>query len=624
MNLLLGQFSKWQKSGFAMLALTLIAIFAIVPLSKADNVKFDSARDCDNNAVLHCGAMSANELIEKYSGNGSAKDIYDFFGISKKDVNNIKQNVVAGKITDDGKVKVNGKVVATDAKTAGRENMPGSNKVTHDGTTFFVRKPNVSFQSNSLDAYVVMKDGVFDFAIIASCGNPVEADAKANPKYEMNKKVRVPGGDWKNADAINYGEQFEYKVAVTNTGTGPVRNLFIKDAVPADITRVPNSLTRDGEPASDTNFFGNEGIRIGRLPQGEKVTFIFKATSTQKTQPVPCTEKSPVNVAHSNGGSLPAQTDKATVTLKCKNVPPPTTPSYKIVKQVQLIGSQEWLEDITVPNGTEVRYRIVVASDGSAPVTNLVVGDVLPAGVTYTAGTLTQNNIAVANANQFFSGGINIGTLANGKFTVFVFNALVGTKDLTAKCEPGALNNVASIKADKLAGLSDNAIVNKQCQPQKISCDLLTAKSLGDRKFQFNVKYSATPGATYKSSAFNFGDNSSILVTDKTTAEYTYKTDGTFTASATLTFMVDGKSQTVTSENCQVKVSAKTPPNMCVIPGKEHLPADSPDCVNEPLPVVPEGEASLPNTGPGEVLGLFMGISAIGAMAYRVWVGRNQ
>ncbi len=598
--------------------LALLFIFAIIPMTKADNVQFNGPRDCDSNSVFYCGAMSVAEVQQKYNSNHSARNIYDYFGIDNKDVNNLPRTAQAGRVYKNGNVVLNGKVVATNAFSAGREN-PGniSKPVTHNGTTFYVRPNSQAFLSDSITAYVVMENGVFSFAILSSCGNPVSADAKTNPKYELNKKVRVPGGDWKSVDAINYGEQFEYKVVVTSTGTGPVRDLYVKDAVPADITRVPNSLTRDGEPASDTNFFGNNGIRIGRLPQGEKVTFIFKATSTQKTQPVPCTEKAPVNVAHSNGGGLPAQTDKATVTLKCK-----TSPSYKIVKQVQIIGSQEWLDNITVPNGTEVRYRIVVSSDGTAPVTNLVVGDVLPTGVNYTTGTLLQDNKAVADATKFFAGGINIGSLKNGATTTFVFNAMVGTKDLATKCEPGALNNIANMKADNLTPKNDNAVVNKLCQPQKISCDLLTANSLGDRKFQFTVKYSATPGATYKSSTFNFGDNGSVYVTDKTSAEYTYKTDGTYTASALLTFMIDGKSQTVTSDNCQVKVSTKTPPNMCVIPGKESLPANSPDCVNEP---VVQGKAgSLPNTGPGAILGLFIGVSSISAMAYRVWIGRNS
>jgi hypothetical protein len=88
------------------------------------------------------------------------------------------QYVVAGEVYKDGTVKVNGQVVATDAITAGRQNISGSTKVTTNGTTFYRRPPSVSFVSSPLSAYVVMKNGVFQFAILASCGNPVSAHPK--------------------------------------------------------------------------------------------------------------------------------------------------------------------------------------------------------------------------------------------------------------------------------------------------------------------------------------------------------------------------------------------------------------------------------------------------------------
>ena len=61
---------------------------------------------------------------------------------------------------------------------------------------------------------------------------------------------------------------------------------------------------------------------------------------------------------------------------------------------------------------------------------------------------------------------------------------------------------------------------------------------------------------------------------------------------------------------------------MCPIPGKEHLPKDSPDCVETPvtppttLPTTPEKPAELPTTGPAEtalsVLGLGSMIASVG------------
>ena len=49
----------------------------------------------------------------------------------------------------------------------------------------------------------------------------------------------------------------------------------------------------------------------------------------------------------------------------------------------------------------------------------------------------------------------------------------------------------------------------------------------------------------------------------------------------------------------------------CPIPGKEHLPKNSPDCV-QPTPAPVE----LPKTGAGDLLGAGVGLAAMGLSAY--------
>lgn len=139
-----------------------------------------STRDCDDNAVLRCGAMTTNELQSKYQ-NQNAQPIFSYFGISQQEINSMDSSAVAGQVTRDGQVKVGGKVVATNAMTAGRQNMAGSTKVNSGGQTFYARPTGVSFQSQSLPAFVVMKNGIFQYAVIASCGNPVKATPVRKP-----------------------------------------------------------------------------------------------------------------------------------------------------------------------------------------------------------------------------------------------------------------------------------------------------------------------------------------------------------------------------------------------------------------------------------------------------------
>ncbi len=134
--------------------------------------------NCDDNSVISCGAYTKSELKDGWSAHAGVQCLYTHFGISQADVRNIDSNSVDGTVTKSGNVVVNGKIVATDAMTAGRtpDGNNASTPYTCAGQTFYMRSPSVSFNSNSLSAFVVMdSNDRFSFAIINSCGNPVMA-----------------------------------------------------------------------------------------------------------------------------------------------------------------------------------------------------------------------------------------------------------------------------------------------------------------------------------------------------------------------------------------------------------------------------------------------------------------
>jgi len=168
--------------------LLLTFVFSLMT-AQASASTFDSARDCDSNAVMYCGAMSTEELKEKYDAKKSVRVIFSHFGITAEDVNAMKESAVAGKVYKDGRVTVDGKVVARNAVTAGRKNIGASDKVSKDGVTFYTRTPSVSFASNSLDAFVVLNDkGEFKHAVLASCGNPVKANNTVEPTEQPEEE----------------------------------------------------------------------------------------------------------------------------------------------------------------------------------------------------------------------------------------------------------------------------------------------------------------------------------------------------------------------------------------------------------------------------------------------------
>lgn len=174
---------KYLKSHLFVLLAVMLAIASVsLSMPTKAEASINTVRDCDSNAVVYCGASSVKELQNKYKSQAGVPQIYDYFGISAQDVNGMTNSAKVGSVTKSGDVYLGSKVVAHNAVTAGRLYIPGSNKVTHNGVTFYTREPRVSFLNNSLSAYVVMKNGQFDFAILSSCGNPVKAKAIPAPK----------------------------------------------------------------------------------------------------------------------------------------------------------------------------------------------------------------------------------------------------------------------------------------------------------------------------------------------------------------------------------------------------------------------------------------------------------
>lgn len=178
-----------MASGVVAVVLTLSLIMS--PTAGAINIGGPS--DCDSNALISCGAHSTSAVISAYNSSAYVRAVYAYFGISQGDMANLPANNVAGRVTKDGNVFIDGqsRAVATDAVTGGRQDIPGSTQVNSNGAVFYKRPPSVSFQQDSLPAFVSMNNGRFQFAIIASCGNAVRAAATVPPQTAVGQARAV-------------------------------------------------------------------------------------------------------------------------------------------------------------------------------------------------------------------------------------------------------------------------------------------------------------------------------------------------------------------------------------------------------------------------------------------------
>ena len=137
----------------------------------------DATRDCDQFAVIYCGALNEAEVRAEYRTNGASNSnghtaaqpdiqkIFSHMGIPRNQLTGF----VPGVVYRDGTVKVNGETVATGAVMAARglggSQIPGTN----------AQRVSVSAMSSAQEALVKMVNGEFKFAIMTPCGNPITA-----------------------------------------------------------------------------------------------------------------------------------------------------------------------------------------------------------------------------------------------------------------------------------------------------------------------------------------------------------------------------------------------------------------------------------------------------------------
>jgi hypothetical protein len=194
-----------------------------------------------------------------------------------------------------------------------------------------------------------------------------------------------------------------------------------------------------------------------------------------------------------------------------------------------------------------------------------------------------------------------------GKVTVTVYATAPGGSTITTNCE----KQITYV-------------------PPMAVCTALVPTVLDNKnqKFRFTVK-TATKYAEVKSVAMSLDNATAEAVTAKDNEgnyykEYEFTDSAKHTVVATVAFTtIEGDK----SANCDAKVESKKTP-VCEVPGHEGQPIN--DQCGYCKPGIPIGDdrckevppATLVNTGPGNVAGLFIGTTAAGALGHRVYKRR--
>lgn len=393
-----------------------------------------------------------------------------------------------------------------------------------------------------------------------------------------------------------------------NTGVGVAKDTRVRVEIPKGIANgftlqarinASNAIPRE---VYDTVDFKNDSqaFSVNFVPGSARMYNASLATSVDNFNNfIPVGD----DLISSNGaligaGSLngiwPGCFDFAGYVVFRVKVQTPKLDVQKGVSKVEVPTKTDLSENITVNRGDTVSWRIDYKNNSAAVIDELTIRDQIPAGLTLVPGSITwsdnAHNFEVQPDNALSAGGGNVGSYAPGGSGVIRFRTKV-TADPTV-CE---IVNKAFGRATGVPEIGDTAkITIANCNPTvaQFSCDLLDVTKGGNRTVTVSAfKTSQTNGATFKDASINWGDASGAQVVNPVVGKtHSYQTDGPFTITATARFSVNGKDQTATSTNCSKTVLFATTPTSTTV---------------------------LPNTGPGDVFGIFSGVSIVGALLHR-------
>lgn len=295
-----------------------------------------------------------------------------------------------------------------------------------------------------------------------------------NPKVEIKKEVKLLGTDtWSEKLTAKAGDTVRYRIFAKNTGNITLENFAIRDILPAGLTYIKGSTTivntnhPNGLTLSD-NIITDKGVNIGTYTAGAGAYLYFNA-KVNADLGEKCESTLLHNVAQVTASKLTrAEQDSADVIVDgriCKD-----NPNFKLDKMVQIKGSNEWKETVTVKAGQTVRYRIQFQNTGDTELKNVVIRDVLPNGMSYVKGSTVLNDKTVGDG--IVADGINIGTVAKGTTATVYFYATVKS-ELKDNCYDSTLTNVAKGKYnnDSKTEKSDTAkvaVLGKVCEDKPV------------------------------------------------------------------------------------------------------------------------------------------------------------
>ena len=277
----------------------------------------------------------------------------------------------------------------------------------------------------------------------------VHNDAGANYNLtakDVTAKVNLPTTTAKSIDVFGF-------ISASNSSPKEVYDqATFKASQNFNLAYVANSLTYENNYFTNgvglsENIFTSTGVKLGykKLDGSIKGCMQYAGYVTFKVKPQFATVK-------------PAQTP----------APAPTTSDFTIQKDVRIKGTSQWSDSVNGTEGDTVQYRVTYKNTGTTTQKNVVLQDMLPASLTYVAGSSNLTNATHSNGvktsdNVVTSNGLNIGTLAKGTTATLTFEARE-TQALNCNSTLYATNTIKATSGSVTKSDSAQLTVSKTCQ----------------------------------------------------------------------------------------------------------------------------------------------------------------
>jgi uncharacterized repeat protein (TIGR01451 family) len=299
-----------------------------------------------------------------------------------------------------------------------------------------------------------------------------------------------------NADT---NEVVEYQIRLFTSGT--VNNIVVSDTLPNRLDYIADTLTLDGTKIGNSLNSINVGSMTNQtklIKYKAKIASIssFIQTSTTLVNNARLTSSAGSQVESANvvvqivttTEPTPTPSPSPTPTPTPTPVPPPIIAIDKLVRNVS--DNQTIFTDSTNADpGEQVEFQLKVTTAGTA--NNVVISDVLPARLTFIAGSLTLDGAANSSWNS-----ISLGTQTDST-RIVKFKATVADASQFTEGTTTTLTNTGSV-ASSAGNHSDtaNVVVTRpivEIPVGTIALDKLV-RNVSDGQTSFTNSTSADPG----------------------------------------------------------------------------------------------------------------------------------